>query len=241
MESLRVELGWVAAALGQVRDLDVQIERMKEWSRGLGEGRAHSLDAVEALLHARRAVARARMLTVLDSRRYASLVARLGAALRRGPARSFALGRSPILEVAPGLIEKRYRRLRKQAAAIGPGSPPEAYHLLRIDGKKLRYALEFLGPIYGRVAIDFAARVTALQDVLGLHQDAYVAIEMLEGMAAAQGRRLSSATLLTMGAIAERYRQDAVNLRGQFPAVWKPLTGKEWDRLERALAGGVHR
>jgi CHAD domain-containing protein len=235
MESLRLELGWVAAALGTVRDLDVQLERMAEWRGGFDEERAHALDAVEAVLHARREGARGRMLTVLNSRRYESLVERFSARLQRGPARSFAAGRAPILGVAPDLIEKRYRQVRKLAGAIGPETPPDAYHQLRIDGKKLRYALEFVGPIYGRPALDFAQGVTALQDVLGLHQDAYVAIDLLEEVARTQSRRLSPGTMLTMGAIAERYRQDAVALRKQFPAVWKRLSGREWKQLRATL------
>ncbi|MEX1104226.1 MAG: CHAD domain-containing protein, partial [Dehalococcoidia bacterium] len=228
MESLRLELGWVAAALGEVRDLDVQLERMEEWRAGFDEERAHALDAVEAILHVRRQHARARMLNVLNSRRYESFTRRFAARLGRGPARSFAPGRVSILAVAPDLIEKRYRRVRKQARAIGRETAPEAYHQLRIDGKKLRYALEFVGPIYGRPALDFARGVTALQDVLGLHQDAYVAIDLLEELARTQSRRLSAATMMTMGAISERYRQDAVALRKRFPKVWKQLARAEW-------------
>jgi triphosphatase len=235
MESLRLELGWVAAALGEVRDLDVQLERMQEWRKGFDEERGHALDAVDAILNVRRDRARDRMLTVLNSRRYESFTERFSARLRRGPARSFAAGCAPILAVAPDLIEKRYRRVRKQAMAIVPGTPPEPYHQLRIDGKKLRYALEFVGPIYGKPALDFAQAVTALQDVLGLHQDAYVAIDMLEEIARTQSRRLSPETMLVMGAIAERYRQDAVALRKQFPAVWKPLAGGDWKQLQRTL------
>lgn len=235
MESLRLELGWVAGALGAVRDLDVQLERMAEWRSGFDPERAHALDAVEAILSVRREHARARMLTVLNSRRYEMMTERFAATLRRGPARSFAPGRTPILGVGPDLIERRYRRVRKQAQAIGHHSPPGAYHQLRIDGKKLRYALEFVGPIYGKPALEFAQRVAALQDVLGLHQDAYVAIDMLEEIARTQARRLSPVTILTMGAIAERYRQDAESLRQRFPAVWKPLAGREWTRLRRAL------
>ena len=235
MESLRLQLGWVAAALGEVRDLDVQLERMEEWRHGFDEERAHALDAVEAIIRARRESARARMLTVLNSRRYEAFVERFTATLQRGPARGFTPGRSAILQAGPDLVERRYRRVRKQATAITSASPPEPYHQLRIDGKKLRYALEFLGPIYGKPATEFAGKVTALQDVLGLHQDAYVAIDMLENTAATLARKLPPATVMAMGAIAERYRQDAIALRRQFPSVWKPLAGREWAALRRSL------
>ena len=234
--ALRDELGWVAAALGEVRDLDVQIDRMDEWREGFPEERAHALDAIESLLHARRNTARKRMLFALDSRRYQRLVARFTSLLRFGPPRSFAPGRVPILAVAPDLVEKRYRTVRKAGDRISRESPPDLYHALRIDAKKLRYALEFVGTgIYGRPAVEFSTRVTAMQDVLGLHQDACVAIDMLHEIADTSGRRLSPATLLAMGSISERYRTHAEDLRRQFPAVYKPIAGDDWKRLYRLL------
>jgi len=176
------------------------------------------------------------MLLALDSRRYERLVARFTAALRFGSPRSFAPGRLPVLSVAPDLVEKRYKTVRKAGDRIGKSSPPELYHALRIDAKKLRYALEFVGAgIYGRPAVEFSTRVTALQDVLGLHQDAYVAIEMLQEIADSSGRRLGPATLMAMGVISERYRAHAEELRSQFPPVYKPIAGEEWSRLFKLM------
>ena len=175
------------------------------------------------------------MLAGLDSRRYEALVARFAASLRRGPARSYAPGRVPVLAVAPDLIEKRYRKLRKLGDNIDRKTPPPAYHALRIDAKKLRYALEFFGPLYGKPATDFAARLATLQDLLGLHQDADVAEEMLHQMAELNARRLGVATLLVMGAISERYRRHAEQLRRDFPKIYRPLSGPEWRRLARLM------
>ena len=234
MQRYRAELGWVARALGEVRDLDVQLETIATWRAG-DAGQAEALASIQSLFEARREIARRRMLNALDSRRYEVVVERFAAVLRRGPPRLFAAGRVPILAVAPDLLEKRYRRLRKLGDRIGLGSPPEDYHALRIEGKRLRYALEFVGPIYGQQAIDFSRRVTALQDVLGLHQDAETAIITLGELAASAGRRLAPATVLAMGAISERYRVQAVQLRGQFAGVYKPLRGKEWRRLRALL------
>jgi triphosphatase len=233
-ERLRLELGWIAAALGEVRDLDVQLEQLEEWKAGLAEREAHSLDALEGLLRERRERARRRMLAALDSKRYERLVLRFAATLRRGPPRRHLPGREPILATAPGLLERRYRRLRKVGDRIRPGSPPAAYHALRIEGKKLRYLLEFVGPIYGEPAVEFSRRLTSLQDLLGEHQDADVAVELLHDLAA-RNRRLGPSTLLTMGMLAERYRAHAQDLRARFPAVYRKLGGREWARLRRVL------
>jgi CHAD domain-containing protein len=192
---------------------------------------------VEQLFRERRRAARRRLLFALNSRRYDALVEGFGAYLRRGPARSFLPGRVPVLVVAPDLVERRYRKVRRMGDRIRQPSPPTAYHLLRIEAKKLRYALEFVGGIYGKQATDFSGRVTALQDVLGLHQDADVAMHMLQEMAATSGRRLGPATIMAMGAIAERYRVHAQELRGQFPGVYRPLRGEDWQRLQKLMEG----
>lgn len=235
MERMRTELGWVAAMLGTVRDLDVQLERMDEWRKGLDAEQGAALDAIEGILRNRWLLARKRMLVALDSRRYERFVERFVRMLRRGAPRRFLPGRDPVLLVAPGLLRKRYRQLRKLGDPIRPPSPPSDYHTLRITAKKLRYALEFTGPIYGKPALAFSARVTALQDVLGLHQDAEIAVNTLREMAIARGRRLSPETILAMGAIAERYRSHGVELRKQFPVVWKPLVGRDWNSLMKDM------
>ena len=89
MHPLRDQLGWVASALGAVRDIDVQLERMPEWREGFTPEQAAAVDAVEAILRARRDAARKRMLAVLDSRRYDLFVLRFTAALRRGAPKRF--------------------------------------------------------------------------------------------------------------------------------------------------------
>jgi CHAD domain-containing protein len=235
MERMRAELGWVAATLGEVRDLDVQLERMDEWRHGLEADQAGALNAIEEILRGRWLLARKRMLVALDSRRYERFAERFAGMLQRGAPRTFLPGREPVLLVAPGLLRKRYRQVRRLGDPIRPPSPPSDYHTLRIGAKKLRYGLEFVGPIYGKPALAFSARVTALQDVLGLHQDAEIAVNTLREMATARGRRLAPETILAMGAIAERYRRHGVELRSQFPAVWKPLIGRDWTALIRDM------
>lgn len=235
MQAYRDQLGWIAALLGTVRDLDVQLERMAEWREGFSEAQGRSLQSVEALLKARRELGRKRMLAGLDSRRYESFIARFAAALHRGPSRTFTPGRLPVLAVAPGLVEDRYRKLRKIGDGIGPKTPAQTYHALRIRAKKLRYAIEFVGPLYGKPASAFAGQLAELQDLLGLHQDADVAEGMLHQMAEQNSRRLGASTLLVMGAISERYRRHAEQLRKEFPERYRPVTGQEWRRLERAM------
>lgn len=180
---LRPEMGWLTGALGEVRDLDVQLDQLAGWRASLPGLPPSALDQLEAALRSRRERARKRMLVALDSRRHDRLVERFIAALRRDIPRTVPAARVPVLAVAPKLVEKRYRRVRRLGDLITPQSPPGDYHALRIEAKKLRYACEFAAPLYDRPAADFALRVTALQDVLGEHQDADVAVQHLLALA----------------------------------------------------------
>jgi triphosphatase len=229
--TLREELGWVGASLGAVRDLDVQLEQLDGWLAALPEADQRPISALRALLETERAAARTGMLEVLDSRRYQTFVSRFARMLRAVRTPRSGPAAVPARTAAPDLIESRYRRFRKAAARIGEHSDPSEYHRLRIRGKRLRYALEFLADLYPGSSRPVIKRLVALQDLLGLHQDADVAIDRLRRLAATRGRELSPATVFAMGEIAERYRQNAAELRARFPATYSRVTGKRWKAL----------
>jgi CHAD domain-containing protein len=145
--ALRAPLGWLAAVLGDVRDVDVQLERIAGWRKEMDARDAHALDAVAAVLRRRRIVGRQRMLRALDSGRYERLVARFSALLR-GHAPRRGAAREPIVAVAPAWIRKRMRRSARRETRRAE-SPATEYHALRIRCKKLRYALEAHADVYG--------------------------------------------------------------------------------------------
>ena len=62
-----------------------------------------------------------------------------------------------------------------------------------------------------------------------------MAMDMLQEVADSSGRRLGPATLMAMGSISERYRADAVDLRAQFPGVYRPFAGDEWKKLLKLM------
>jgi CHAD domain-containing protein len=88
--------------------------------------------------------------------------------------------------------------------------------------------------VYGRPAQNLSRLLAALQDVLGDYQDAIVATETLETLARTT-RRLPPETLLAMGAIGERYRVQAAELRGQFADAFEALRGDPWREMRRAM------
>lgn len=232
----RATLEWLADVLGGVRDLDVQLERLATWRAEMEAPDADALEALAALLRRRRVAARRRVLNALDCPRYERFVARFAVLLRGAGAPRGEAGR-PILATAPALIEKRMRKARKAGDDLVESSPPPGYHALRIQCKKLRYALEAHADVYGKPLGRVASAVTRLQKLLGRHQDAEVAVEHLRALCAGRGaQRLSSHAIFVIGKIAERYEREARRLRRRFPKRYRAATRGLWKRLRRVMA-----
>ena len=228
-ENYERDLRYFANALGEVRDLDVHLERLA------GE----TLKEIVAALEQRRVEARRRMLEVLDSNRYERFVSSFTGTLRRGRSPGPT---GPILEEAPDLVLRRYRKVRKDVKALTEDSPPEDFHDLRKKGKRLRYALEPLRGIYGKPAERMVDLLKDVQDDLGDNQDLVVAAKSMEELATAD--KLPPRAVFSLGVRAGGYSRDAAELRASFLES-KPLRdlrkGKPWKRLLRAMekkAGG---
>ncbi|MDQ3863948.1 MAG: CHAD domain-containing protein [Actinomycetota bacterium] len=245
---LREELRWVAQALGDVRDLDVQIERFEAWKEEAGEESSEFLDRILAITHKRRAEARKNMLEILDSERYEHLESSLAKMLRRGPGGGPELAQNngddrasePVTAAAPALISGRYRKWRKAAKRLDETSSPEAFHDVRKKGKRLRYTLEFVSEVYGRPVRKLVKPLRALQDDLGDHQDAVVAARYLQELGTTSGgTRVPRGVAFTMGVYSERCAREAKDLRSVVPGSkpFRTLTKrKRWKKVEKVLA-----
>jgi CHAD domain-containing protein len=233
-DRLRIELGWVAQALGSVRDLDVQLERVRDWRAGEDEIDAGTLDSLEALLGAQREPARVRLLHALDSARYEHFVGDYTAMLRSGPSADANVSKRARQEM-PGLILRRYAKVRAYGDAIDADSPAQELHELRIQCKRLRYALEFAATLYPKAIRDFVPRLVELQDLLGAHQDAYVAIAQLRDLSLLHQRELPTQTIFALGEISQRYAHQADELREQFPKLYRRIKGKAWQQVQHAM------
>ncbi len=230
---LRNELGWMASMLGGVRDLDVQLGRAQAWHAEDGSLDAEALRSLEGLLHDLREPARARLLRAFNSARYLALLNGYSGMLRDGPSNEMA--NRPARNEMPTLILKRYVKVREGGDAIDDDSPADELHALRILCKRLRYALEFAAPLYPKAIRNFLPRLVALQDVLGEHQDAYIAIEQMRTLSVARGNELPAHTIESLSDISQRYAARAQELRAAFAAQYRKVKGKAWQQVQRAL------
>ncbi len=173
--NLATELGWLGRLLGEVRDLDVQLEHLAQVQ---AQPPGPALASLESWLQQRRAQARLPMCHGLGTERYWALHELLGRAARAdGPAGD--KGRRSARALLVPRLQRRQAKLRRRCLAATEQTSDERLHRLRIQAKGLRYGLEFSRPLLGSAAAPAIGRVTALQDLLGAHQDAVVGIEVL--------------------------------------------------------------
>ncbi|TNY38167.1 CYTH and CHAD domain-containing protein [Thermomonospora catenispora] len=191
--ALEPELRWLAAVLGEVRDLEVLRMRFTDrLARPLGFDVAEPQSWLEELAKREKSAYR-RLNAHLKTDRYFALLDALDALLTDPPLGERA-DRAAVKEL-PRLVGRQWRRMAKKHAAIAVADDPEeARHDLRKAAKRVRYAAELaaaaladLDPARAEAARRTAADAKRLQEVLGGHQDGVIAMEWLKGAAAERG------------------------------------------------------
>ena len=88
---------------------------------------------------------------------------------------------APVTELARKALGKRWKKVGKRARGLR-SLTVEQRHELRKELKKLRYAVEFFGPLYAaKLADPFLKRLKKLQTVFGDLNDAATVRAMLSG------------------------------------------------------------
>jgi len=243
-QALREELGWMGRLLGAVRDLDVQREGLAEmahatagWASVAHGAPDHDpLGELSALLEREWEAARADLLSALDSVRWERLCRGLVAMVQQGPARRSVASRAPAVIGLPDLVLVRHDAVAKAAKRARRTGKVTDFHRLRIRSKRLRYALEFGSEVYEGHTARYVRELTAVQDELGLMQDAEVASLRLAELAVGKAH-LPAATVFVMGGMAERHRREVRRLLRRLPKHAARVNGREW----RDLSGLMER
>lgn len=187
-DTVRAELKWLGAALGEVRDYDVLIAHLRAVVDGFDEQDREPAALLIALFDADRTEARLRMNRALGSSRYDALLDAVAELSREAEVRS--VSETSRFDSAQAL-RKPYRKLRRAARRLGDAPLDDELHALRILGKRLRYAAEMAVPAAGKKQAkrlrSLVKAAKKLQDVLGDHQDAVVAAARVRSVAAVSG------------------------------------------------------
>ncbi|MBP2320779.1 CHAD domain-containing protein [Kibdelosporangium banguiense] len=211
---LQDELKWLGNALGPVRDLDVQLERLRAEAVGFEDDERTAVERLLTGLVNERKAARRRMLAAMRTKRYSTLLTSLAAATVSSPiAETNGQQEAAVISV----IYKPYRKLYKAVEALGENPPDEQLHALRIKGKRLRYAAELVGPAGKEPVKQLVKATKAFQEVLGEHQDAAVAEETIRRLMAGHE---DLAVIFVAGRLVEREHARRVEYREQWRDKW---------------------
>ena len=175
--ALREELRWIGGLTGPARDWDVfATATLATLLQAHGDGKAaKSLESRAAL---RRGAASATLREALLSTRWARLLLALARWLAE-PAVPARDGTESLPAFARRVVRKRYKRLLRDTARLSALTPAER-HALRLDAKRLRYALEGLAPLFRRKRVEaHLDALSEIQDDLGRANDAAVAARLL--------------------------------------------------------------
>jgi CHAD domain-containing protein len=196
------ELRWLGGKLGDVRDLDVLIAHLRDEVPEVDE-ESEGAESVVSALEDEREARRAELLDALDSDRYLELLKSFGAAIDSlpevdGDVRALAL--------------RELKRLEKASSSVAADSSDDELHALRIRAKRARYAGELAALTGGKKLARYVEAVTAVQDVVGVHQDAVVAEAKLRELVAPE-------RAVAVGRLIERERERRRDARARYPDV----------------------
>lgn len=236
-------------ALGAVRDMDVFIEKAQKYVESLPESERSGLDPLLAAWNYDREVDREKLLEHLDSPSFLHFKQKFNHFLQTPGAgacqEDLLVAPAPRLarDIAPVLIYTRISEVRAYETILNTATL-EQLHALRIEFKRLRYAVEFFREILGEQSKDVINTLKEIQDHLGDLNDARVASQMITDFLNTWESRQEEQLLMNRlnpepivaflaAKMAERH-----NLMITFPQTWEKFIGPEF-RKNLALAVAV--
>ena len=226
VERLKAEMKWLAGVLGGARNLDVFADVAFRPLAGRGR-HIPGMEALGAELLARQDAAYATAAEAFGSERYRSLLLDAAEWLEVGDwlgpkAKAGTELDKPVEDFAAKALRRRLHKMRKDGRDIS-ALDAEGRHEVRIDGKKLRYALDFFQALpKGKAKRRHAAVLKALkplQQVLGDLNDIVTGAEL----AAALARDAKAPTPdlgFAAGLVAGRRHEDEARLCKRLERAW---------------------
>ena len=208
--AIKAELKWLAGELGPARELEVLVTRVVAPMKGR-QRRWGGMPSLSRELAERRDAALTRGQNAVLSARFRALMLEVAAWLQVGrwmtPHDDLVRDRGdlPIAVFAAEELTRRWRKVRKKGKVLAQLDPPSR-HKLRIQAKKLRYAVEFFASLFdSKRAVkrrkQFLSALERLQDGLGDLNDIAVHEERIAAMGTRRQRsnpnRAFAAGLLT--------------------------------------------
>ncbi len=224
------ELRSIARVLGEVRDVDVLLEDLDAYIGKLpGPGRA-AVDPLRSAWRQQREIARKRLVARLDSKQYREFVDDyLDFTESPGVAEVIVpLGQpSLVRDTAGSRILAAYERVRAYQTII-TWADVRTLHALRIEGKRLRYTMEYFSEVLPVTSRKLIAQITEMQDHLGLLNDADFAAGTTRDWLNLHAPQLPARSREAVGLYLDSREADVEDLRRSFRPLWRRVTGRAY-------------
>ena len=228
-----------ARRLGAVRDLDVLLEAADQYRADLPVAEQRGLEPLLAAWRAHRDDARTLLVRHLDSDDYQRWLDDYRDFVRTEGAAVLPVGPTQphrIRDTTPSRVFAAYEHVRGYEPVLR-WADVETLHELRIAGKWLRYSLEFVREPLGDGAAPLIAKVTALQDHLGLLNDASVTASMARTFLVEHAGDLSALESGAIGRYLVSREREIARLRRSVGPAWRGVAGIAFRRsLGRVVA-----
>ena len=180
---LEDELAWLASEMGIIRDSEVLEARLIAHCAQLPAPQSQlAADAIRTALDRRVEGARSGAMAALRSDRHTFLIEDLVTAAREP--RILDPAYQACEDVLPDLVAHAWDALAKSCRRLELEGPPDEWHRARIKAKRARYAVDAVLPVFASGGVRrFAKSLAEVTELLGDHQDAYVAQVFVQELA----------------------------------------------------------
>jgi CHAD domain-containing protein len=228
----------IAEALGSVRDLDVMLEEITQFAKKLDD--KTDLQPILDQLQAQRAKACNALVKVLDKRAYREFIEDFSAFLNKPSKGAIPVDMDEIhpfqvRHLLPELVYEHLGAVRVYDTVLADVDD-RTLHALRIETKRLRYAVTIFSAVLGSSISEFIGELKGMQDHLGKLNDLHVAQERLGDLADKLDAQTQAETLAALQRYIEHLKEERDKLHEGVGDLWKHFNTKT---VQRQLSNAV--
>jgi len=223
-----VQLKIIAGNLGAIRDLDVMIDNLQKFRKSRPADDKTAIDTIVQKLDKKRKKARKRFMTMVESKTYRRFVRDFTEFLTHETRGIVSIKNdlvpNEVRHVAPVILHQHLANVRAYDSYIEE-APVELLHQLRIEFKRLRYAVMFFEDVLGKSIEDFIVELKNMQDHLGRLNDIVVAQAVLSAL-----KKLDEAEEAVINAYLAQLEAEANRTVANYNSIWQKFNGRTVQR-----------
>lgn len=233
------QLRRVARALGAVRDLDVMIDNLTKFEAELPEERRAALQPVFDKLNSERKTARHDLNRLFDKGSYRRFLTDFGQFLttEKAGAKDLEGDLVPVQvrHLLPTLVYDHLGHVRAYDTVIADADTT-TLHALRIEFKRLRYAVSLFSDVMGSTIKNFIIELKAIQEHLGELNDVSTAQARLTDLLGSLEADKNAPAIELLNEYMAALTVKGEELRVTMPEIWTRFNGKS---VQKHLASAI--